>query len=352
MKKRSRAMDSMKGIAMIGVVIAHSNMINWDGLCGQVAKAGGRGVQIFFIISAMLTFKSLEKSGCGTKVFNIKQWYYRKFLRLIPLYWIAIISYLVIFGTAYFAISSNKGIVLWTVVSNFLFVSGIDSFHLNQFWYLGALGVFIIVSPFLYKFITNWGRALLLFGITWTISLVGSIGVSRINLGYNYESWSTYWRSHSIISNLPVLSLGILLYFLFYREEIHVLVKKSINKYNISLKRISRVTLLCLLWLVVEHIYNGSSIVEYALLFSMILSNEMIFNNRIITNSIFELLGKYSYGIYLFHLPVMHILLKMYPENNYYTSFIIVVVTIGISLGVSVLATNVIEKPIISKLKK
>lgn len=355
MEKRSLVIDSMRGIACIGVVIVHSDMINWNGLCGQVARLGGRGVQIFFIISALLIFKSLENSGCGTKQFNIKRWYYNKFLRLIPLYWTAIICYLFVFGTTYWTTSSNKGIICWTVISDFLFLSGLDPFHLNVFWYLGALGVFTLVAPFLYKVINNWGRAVLLFGSTYAVlNLVVPIFADRINFGYNYEIWSSYWRSHSVFSNLSVLSLGILLYFLYYHEEVHILIKNSANKYNVNIKHISRVVLLCLFLLVAEHVYNGSGLVEYALLFSAMIFNEMVSDNRILTNSFSAFLGKYSYGIYLFHVPVMRAVERVLEKgaHTYIHTVSIVAITIGISIGISFFATNAIERPIISKFKR
>lgn len=347
MENRSQSIDSMRGIACIGVVITHSNLTNWIGMYGNIAKVGARGVQIFFVISAFLIFKSLEEHGAGTdKPFNIIKWYYNKFLRLIPLYWTAIVIFFIIYGSSYWTLSSNKKIF----ISDFLFISGLDPFHLNVFWYLGALGLFIIVAPFLYRIITNWVRAVFLFGATYAVfSIIIPIIADRINIGYNFESWSTYWRSLSFFSNLPVLSLGILLYFLYYHEKVHIIIRNSVIKYNVDIKYISRIFLLCLIILLGEKIYNNGSIVEYALLLCALLFNEMMHNNAIITNFAFSFLGKYSYGIYLFHLPVLHILQSKLDGVN---TLIVVTITIVLTLFISIMVTNIIEKPIISKLRK
>ena len=98
MESRNTVLDSMKGIAMLGIVLTHSGAALIGGIFGKLGEAGARGVQIFFIISAMLVFKSLSKAGCGTTEFNIKKYYFMKFLRLIPLYYISIVLNLLLYG--------------------------------------------------------------------------------------------------------------------------------------------------------------------------------------------------------------------------------------------------------------
>lgn len=60
-KSRTTWIDSLKGIAICGIVMVHNSASSLPGLFGKIENTGKNGVQLFFLLSAYLTFVSLER---------------------------------------------------------------------------------------------------------------------------------------------------------------------------------------------------------------------------------------------------------------------------------------------------
>ena len=57
-----RYIDSMRGIAVAGVLAVHiSTMLNMPGMLGKMLGLGANGVQLFYIVSAMTLMMSMAK---------------------------------------------------------------------------------------------------------------------------------------------------------------------------------------------------------------------------------------------------------------------------------------------------
>ena len=60
MEKRNIGyIDALKGLAILGVTMAHTGGSSLPGIFGRIGSSGARGVQLFFLISGMLAFSSL-----------------------------------------------------------------------------------------------------------------------------------------------------------------------------------------------------------------------------------------------------------------------------------------------------
>lgn len=66
-KKNITFLDSLKGWGILAVIMVHSGAAGLPGVMGRIGEAGARGVQLFFLISAFLTWGSLsfEYTGGG-----------------------------------------------------------------------------------------------------------------------------------------------------------------------------------------------------------------------------------------------------------------------------------------------
>ena len=173
MATKKNWIDGMKGIAICGVVMVHSGGANLPFPIGKIAGLGQFGVQLFFMISAYLTFLSIEKHISNE--FNLKnayKWVISKIVRLIPLWYLALLLYTVLIGGNSWWLGSEGKISLGNFLTHILFLHGLFPHYTDSImgveWYLGVLVLFYIISPLLYKVIKNLRSAI----IAW---MIGSI---------------------------------------------------------------------------------------------------------------------------------------------------------------------------------
>lgn len=348
-------LDAFKGIAILGVMLAHCGATDLGGRVGKLSAAGARGVQIFLIISSVLIFKSLKKEYEKAGNISLKAWYIKRFLRLIPLYYIANLLVLIKdgFGSSYW--SGTHGITAGTIVSNFFFIHGMYPWWCNAIninWYIGILALFIVAAPLLYHLIDHVDKLFILLGFSWLCSIICMQTIGTIDLGADNYVWITYWGSFSIIAQFPVLVLGMILYYFIEKTNAVMAIKQHLGKKTKSF--CYAVVGVCLLWLyfVIGH---GGAIVEYALIFVALIFISFIDKLYLIENPIFKNLGKYSYGIYLFHYPLLEITHKFfiqYINNSNIEILISYIVVIILSFIISWILVNFVEKPIITKAQK
>ena len=96
--------DYIKGVACLFIVFVHFNNRFSAPAFSNIFAAGGRGVDVFFIISGFLTMISLNNKKDGE---TLIAWYRKRIVRLAPLYYIAIILSLIVFR------SSGRGVEYW-----------------------------------------------------------------------------------------------------------------------------------------------------------------------------------------------------------------------------------------------
>lgn len=78
--------NSMKGIAICGVVMAHTGGNTLPSVLGIIGGNSNRGVQLFFVISGYLAFLSLHNNKD-----SVNYWWFKKFVKLVPLYYISLV---------------------------------------------------------------------------------------------------------------------------------------------------------------------------------------------------------------------------------------------------------------------
>ncbi len=148
------AIDLLKTIAILMVVLVHIGQ-PLKGLPMLVSRAfefGQMGVQVFFMISAYLLCKF---DNCQEKP---KNYFIKKFLRIAPCYYLAIVIYELLF----IAISALKLPVrlatntnLLDILSNVFFVNIFNPNGYNNVvpggWSISCLVVFYVLYPLLFK---------------------------------------------------------------------------------------------------------------------------------------------------------------------------------------------------------
>ncbi|AEF84534.1 cellulose-binding, family II [Treponema primitia ZAS-2] len=321
--------DVLRGIAVLGVIAVHTGQhgnITVPDLIKPVINNGQMGVQLFYLTSAFTLFLSL-KTRFSHEHFPIRNFFIRRYFRIAPMFYIAIIVY-------YFG-SNQPGITVWNILAHFTFLHGFRPSWINTLvpggWSVGVEMIFYALMPIIFYKVNNINSAtkLLLISIILIpfyvlLSTIISVG----DFGY-------YWYQF-FPNQLPLFCLGIIMYFIIIENK--------------SLWEVSKRTLLLLSLCILGLLFTGvGSHVLFGigfLLFSISLSHDKL---KIFVNPFFIYLGKISFSMYLVHFGVLKILTKIkfidYVNNgiiNYIIRFVIVTLIAAIISSVSY---NIIEKP-------
>src|SRR5215468_288588 len=96
-RPRADYIDGMRGYAILMVIAVHASLrvprLEWP--LADVMAQGARGVQLFFTVSALTLMMSWHRRQDGSAPF-----YLRRLFRIAPMFWLAIVVFIVLFGTA------------------------------------------------------------------------------------------------------------------------------------------------------------------------------------------------------------------------------------------------------------
>jgi peptidoglycan/LPS O-acetylase OafA/YrhL len=155
-------LDGLRALAVGGVVIVHSaqHVPNLPDIAMKICGMGQYGVQLFFVISSLTIYFTL-RSHLGRNE-RVRSWYIRRFFRIAPLYYAAIILYsaehfLIRRMGWWWAAGEESGIR--GVLANLTFLHGWIRNGNNSVvpggWSIGVEMSFYIIAPWLYLFIIH-----------------------------------------------------------------------------------------------------------------------------------------------------------------------------------------------------
>lgn len=356
--KKENWVDAVKGIAMCSVLMIHSGANSLPGIAGKIGEAGVYGVQIFYVISACLVLASLERYHQGKPGITIQgggylQWWIRRLLRLVPLYYTALILYRIFLreGDPYW-LGSRGSVSAVNMIAHILLLHGLAPHYINSVlgieWYLGNLALFYFMAPFLYRKINSAEKSVCFFLLTTLGSgLVNHAAFALIPEvdAYIYEAYiSSLW----IVTQLPVMAGGICLYHILRRtDNLRTWGNRKILSWCILAFSV------CMIWGETDgrnQLFGVSGYALFAVWSVGIMLSQVLHPLPLICNALFRKIGQNSYGIYLFH----WLIIKLYSEhmafrtgNPYGDWGIRFVFVLLVSYGMSVMAERLIGRPVI-----
>lgn len=316
--------DNLKGIAILLVVAVHLNLcFPIEGLWAKICTEGASMPQLFFIISAFLTWKSLDKNP----VMNITQYgnfLKKKWVQLSPIYYIAIAI------SIYFSligIKPSKSIIDYLM--HLFYINGFIPQYTNDIlgveWYISVLVIFYFISPLIRLYIIDLYSSICL--------LIGSMLLSGLSTAIIHpinDVFHTYMITTGWISEMPTLSLGIILYYLINNADKSSKSLLSVFIFTVSLIVVSK----CLLRYNIQIITGWRVCIYFLLLFliSKYWSNmpQILF---------FSYLGQHSYGIYCYHIIIISLfrLLSLHIDTSVYSWFTFYSLVLIISLFITLI---------------
>lgn len=312
-------LDSLRGIAAIMVVFYHYTsryfeIFKLPNTAFFKFSFGHLGVELFFMISGFVILMSLEKVTNGCEFLK------KRFLRLYPSYWVAVIfTFLVlsIVGLPGRETTIIHTLINLTMLHEFFGIPHVDGVYWSlsvelSFYVLVFLSLFVNKSLFI-----KWG---------WSLLLILSIIV--------------FVKSASVFSS----NTFVLKYFhLFYAGSVfYAWRKKQLSVYLIIP--------LLLITLVNEYLLHGLLFMK-PILFFYLLFIALQFNLlRYFPNKVFLFLGFISYPLYLLHQNLGYLILFHFNQFgiDYHIGLVIAII---ISIFLAWILAKYIEPMIQKKLK-
>lgn len=389
---RIPALDGVRGLAIAMVMFFHLTVL-WkgnrlDAIYGAVTRLGWVGVDLFFVLSGFLITGILLSSRGQKRFFS--SFYMRRVLRIFPLYYLVILFATVILPLTPLTQMANFQSVnhgewnfpfglkaywphwpfYWLYFANIpiVFTRDFNNDFIGITWSLAIEEQFYMIWPLVVLYCTPAQLKKVCVGVL-SFSFLCRVAVAVYIHFYGNAADNHRMAYEFTFSRLDAISLGSLLATINYVggiDAVRALIPRTLLFAPISLLLILVSIVLAKKPIFHEHWfgstigYTAIAIFFFCLLIWTITSSPSGFFNRFFTQGWLRFLGKYSYAIYLCHMPIHTIVReKIYrPEDfpqiggTYMLGQIIFYVICTVpTLIVALLSWNLIEKHFLS-LKK
>jgi peptidoglycan/LPS O-acetylase OafA/YrhL len=339
-------LDSLRAIAVLNVMFSHFTPAN-------VPKSFASslfpvydwfpGVPLFFVLSGflitgiLLRCRDTMESNQQSFGFTLKRFYIRRFLRILPIY------YLTLFVTA-IIFKQVRNIFFWhlTYTTNIMvLMKGSFDETSTHFWSLSMEEQFYLFWPFIILLIP---KKYLLKVILATIALAFISRVGCYSIGLNHVQIYVF-----PLTSLDSLGLGALLAFLIHYQYDRT--KQSLC--NLGLWICFPILILSIIFQKIEVFEILFKPTILALFYVWLVNHAAVgfcgFVGKILELEPLVFIGKISYGLYIYHYFMIPIFFKVFrsPDsaNKVSVSFEIVL-EFSATLIVAMLSWFLIEKPI------
>jgi peptidoglycan/LPS O-acetylase OafA/YrhL len=302
------ALDGFRGIAVLLVIAAHSTLVFRPTLLRTVTPSGFLGVDMFFVLSGFLITSLLLSEQMRSSVGRISygRFYLRRALRLLPALFalLAVHAVYVLLTGLPAGVEFTSGIAAIFYVSNWVLVTDHQFAHgLQHLWSLAIEEQFYLVWPLLVgtvftvrrplKFIVIAISAVIVLVVVWRASLWKD-GTTLFDLDYIYMRTDT--RADTILVGALAANLwmrGVS----FPRKALSALAW-------IAAAFIAACVLFIPYW---QGFYYKGGFTIVAIAAAVVLLSVVQAPNALARSlqwSALRSVGRVSYGLYLWHLPV------------------------------------------------
>lgn len=339
---RNVGIDTLRFIAVALVLGRHAELCPEDQgflvtKISTIMHTGGWiGVDLFFVISGYLIsgllFQELKKFNC----ISVKRFLIRRSFKIYPIFWLFVMMS-VIFLPDYLRGENWKKIFI-----ELLFLQNYYNGMWAHTWSLAVEEHFYVALPLLLLVLHRCNKVDYLPVIVFSI-LVYCL-TARLIMTMNGPRALTEILIPTHL-RLDSLSFGVLLsYFVVYRGT---LLREMVHRY----KMIIPLSIVVILPAFVLHLESSSYMQSVGLSMNYVSSGVLLVSSLKLKESILlrimAYIGKYSYAIYLVHMPLQGICIDLYRSSAVNSWMGYVVLYISASLMLGVLVSRTIEYPIL-----
>jgi peptidoglycan/LPS O-acetylase OafA/YrhL len=364
-------LDGFRAIAITMVIFFHYGIYIGNSYVDVVAGAGWLGVPLFFIMSGFLiSLPYIKKAYDQAPLPSTSNFYKKRILRIFPLYYFSLVLFVVINY-----IFQYRDITVDDIAKHIFFI---DNFYPERltinsvYWSLAVEIQFYILFPVigfvLYYFSSKQKivkaictiAAVILASIGYRIYVCMSMDITDHDLYMKYIYCNTF-------ANFESFGYGILAAFLF------VLQKKG-NPLNKHVQLVLFIFMVVCVYFVMYYSFNNGvnhlskhpfvPVVFYSLLnilmtsmIILVLSTSNNFINKVLSLKPLVVISTLSYSLYIWHLPILYSIKFIVEKhelkfnNSTLTHICVVTLSLFLSVLLSMLTYNYIEKYFIEKNK-
>ncbi|NOW97014.1 acyltransferase [Mucilaginibacter sp. SG564] len=340
-----KSFDCLRGFAIVLVMLLHGNHVFF--------KGGWIGVDLFFVLSGYLITSLLQNEYSTFGSISFSKFYIRRALRLFPPLLICILIANILWGYTKFDPGANQIVATFAGLfyfTNFLIRSVPGNMahlwslsveeHFYFFWPIFAL-LFVFKRPF-------HGR------INFMVTLLVIVTILRILAFHQNHHFHliTIDAYRFTVCRIDSILLGSLLAFIpaeIQREDIN-----TKNRTNIALLIVFLLLAFVFILLKIDkddvYLNNGGFILTNLLCVGTVWFAIKKQHHAIFSSKVLSWIGKRSYGIYAYHLPIFLASDSLIDPKSIVSIVTVNVARIAISFGLAALSFKYVETPIL-KLK-
>lgn len=357
-RRRFVGLNGLKGIALIAIVLYH---------CDQGTLRGGfLGVDIFFTISGFLIFSSLLNHIDSGKGIGFKEYYLKRLRRIYPalILMIPVTVSLAWFINQDMLVDINNQIVTamlgcynsYAIGSGASYFSQMNPDMFRHLWFMSVLMQFYLLAPLLIyllrKILVRWVPVAVLAGLA---------VCSALSMGLQYHPGTDPTRVYfGSDTHAMGLWLGAMLAWLLMiirrgngRPEETAIMERARLVWSKIGPAAAFVALLILLWMM-QHVEQGPAafyggIFAASLLSVVLVAGSIPFGSwmqDLLVFKPFDVAGRYSYGIYLWHWPLWLFTKAMFPQWSARHLGWMLLITLALTACCTAMSWKLVEQPV------
>jgi len=345
-------LDGIRGMAILLVVLYH----NFSFI--PALNFGWLGVDLFFVLSGFLITEILLSSKNTRNYFS--HFYARRILRIFPLYYLMLVLFLLVLPQIKnfpldLRFYTHNQLWYWLYLQNWVFIFRYDGkgAALNHFWSLAVEEQYYLIWPFVVLLIKNI-----------RVLFVSCLFALLIVILARLYIWSHYQLDYNrlfLFTRIDGILIGSMLGIIYHHNR--GLLKKYFTALILSLAAFNFIVY----FLKKDPAFPVWAIAGYttfAAMFAILVYESVKKENKVINavfaNSALRFLGKYSYGLYIFHWPV-YLLTRpftdkltsgLFDEGSNMQLVISSMIATLAGLSVSILSFHLFEKHFLRLKKK
>ena len=352
-------LNGLRFFSALAVIITHVELIKhklgffniWNNKL--IHHLGVIGVSFFFVLSGFLItyLMLLEKKNFNS--ISVRKFYLRRILRIWPLYFLLLIVGFFILPKLtyipYFSenLSSN---FKWNLIMYILMLPNLAfSFFLavpliGQLWSIGVEEQFYLIWPVLLKYFKKININLLIKILVIWLFIKGLV---LFIFKISDENWVIILKNNLAMlkfENMIIGAIGALLLTENKFKLLNFIYKKSVLLFSMFGIFISL--------FILPDFFNDFLHLVHSFFFIIIILNVSCNSLSFLKleNTFYNLLGKISYGIYMYHLIVIYFTIKfldycnMFHPKNIYSNLLLYIMVISITSLISYMSYTLFER--------